>query len=146
MRSNYQGKSNEAWLSCFWEKLFGQSLRVMWIKRISAEFVQTLLQEAQQPQNKDMFQVHILDPIIQYALGRLFPYILVTSIVFLLTFILAIAILILIMHKWQRAQHNSESRRRASPFHNCHLSGGGATASGFARAAARRSTAAPHSS
>jgi hypothetical protein len=71
----------------------------MWIKRISAEFVQTLLQEAQQPQNKDMFQVHILDPIIQYALGRLFPYILVTSIVFLLTFILAIAILILIMHK-----------------------------------------------
>ena len=71
----------------------------MWIKRISTEFIQTLLHEAQQPHNKDKFQVHILDPIIQYALSRLFPYILVTSIVFLLTFILAIAILVMIMNK-----------------------------------------------
>ena len=74
-----------------------RALSAMWIKRISAEFVETLLHEAQLPQNKDKFQVHILDPIIQYALGRLFPYILVTSIVFLLTFILAIAILVLIL-------------------------------------------------
>ena len=71
----------------------------MWIKRISSEFVETLLHEAQKPANRDQFQVHILDPIIQYALGRLFPYILVTSTVFVLTFILAVAILILIMNK-----------------------------------------------
>ena len=72
---------------------------IMWIKRISADFVKTVLHEAQDPRNKDMFQVHVLDPIIQYALGRLFPYILVTSIVFILTFILAVAILVMIMNK-----------------------------------------------
>ena len=71
----------------------------MWIKKISADFVQTVLKEAQDPTNKDMFQVHVLDPIIQYALSRLFPYILVTSIVFILTFMLAVAILVLIMNK-----------------------------------------------
>ena len=71
----------------------------MWIHRISREFVQSFLLEAKKEHNKDLFRVHVLDPVVQYALGRLFPYILVTSIVFLLTFILAIAILVLIMSR-----------------------------------------------
>ena len=71
----------------------------MWLHKISQEVIEKILDEVQQPHNKEKFQVHVLDPIIQYALGRLFPYILVTSIVFLLTFMLAIAIFILIMNK-----------------------------------------------
>lgn len=71
----------------------------MWIHRISSEFVQACLAEARKEHNKDLFQVHVLDPIIQYALSRLFPYILATSIVFLLTFILAVAILVMIMSR-----------------------------------------------
>ena len=71
----------------------------MWIHRISREFVQAFLLEAKKEHNKDLFRVHVLDPVVQYALSRLFPYILVTSIVFLLTFILAIAILVLVMSR-----------------------------------------------
>jgi len=71
----------------------------MWLHKISQEVIEKILDEIQQPHNKKKFQVHVLDPIIQYALGRLFPYILVTSIVFLLTFMLAIAIFVLIMNK-----------------------------------------------
>ena len=74
----------------------------MWIQRISKEVIQACLVEAKKEHNKDLFRVHVLDPVVQYALGRLFPYILVTSIVFLLTFILAIAILILIMSRERR--------------------------------------------
>ena len=53
--------------------------------------------EQQKPENKNAFQLHVLDPIIQYALGRVFPYIIVTSIVFFLTFVLAVAILFLLL-------------------------------------------------
>jgi hypothetical protein len=71
----------------------------MWLHKISEDFIQKIITEAQKPQNKHKIQVHVLDPIIQYALSRLFPYILVTSIVFFLTFILAVAIFVLIMNK-----------------------------------------------
>ena len=74
----------------------------MWIQRISKEVIQACLVEAKKEHNKDLFRVHVLDPVVQYALSRLFPYILVTSIMFLLTFILAIAILILIMSRERR--------------------------------------------
>ena len=72
---------------------------MVWVHRISKEFIQTCLAEAQKDHNKNLFQVHVLDPIVQYALGRLFPYIIATSIVFLLTFVLAVAILVLVMQK-----------------------------------------------
>ena len=73
---------------------------IMWVQKIVEEIVEKISIEVQKPENKNVFQMHVLDPIIQYALGRLYPYILATSIVFFLTFVLAVAILFLLLtHK-----------------------------------------------
>ena len=69
----------------------------MWIQKIVTDLVERFTDEIQKPENKNAFQLHVLDPIIQYALGRVFPYIIVTSIVFFLTFVLAVAILFLLL-------------------------------------------------
>ena len=45
--------------------------------------------------NIERFQVELLEPIVQYTFSRLYPYILGTSIIFFLIFILAILIFIL---------------------------------------------------
>lgn len=70
----------------------------MWVNKIVADIVDKFSLEVQKPEHKNTFQIHVLDPIIQYALGRLYPYILVTSIVFFLTFVLAVAILFLLLN------------------------------------------------
>ena len=73
---------------------------IMWVQKLVQEIVEKISIEVQKPENKNVFQMHVLDPIIQYALGRLYPYILATSIVFFLTFVLAVAILFLLLtHK-----------------------------------------------
>lgn len=73
---------------------------VMWVQKLVQEIVEKISIEVQKPENRNVFQMHVLDPIIQYALGRLYPYILATSIVFFLTFVLAVAILFLLLtHK-----------------------------------------------
>jgi hypothetical protein len=69
----------------------------MWVQKLVQEIVEKICNEVQKPETQNVFQIHVLDPIIQYALGRLYPYILATSIVFFLTFILAIAILYLLL-------------------------------------------------
>ena len=40
---------------------------------------------------------NLIDPLIYYCFKRIYPYLLVTSIIFILTFILAILILILLI-------------------------------------------------
>lgn len=70
----------------------------MWITKITKAILDKLKQEVQREDNKAIFQAHVLDPIIHHALRRLYPYILVTSIIFFLTFVLAVAILFLVIH------------------------------------------------
>jgi hypothetical protein len=69
----------------------------MWVQKLVQDIVEKISVEVQKPENRNVFQMHVLDPIIQYALGRLYPYILATSIVFFLTFVLAVAILFLLL-------------------------------------------------
>ena len=69
----------------------------MFIERIVTELVEKFSNEIQKSKNRNLFQVHVLDPIIQHAFSRLFPYIIITSVVFLLTFVLAVAILFLLL-------------------------------------------------
>ena len=69
----------------------------MWITRISRAILDKLKSEVQNDDNKALFQAHVVDPIIHHAIRRLYPYILVTSIIFFLTFVLAVAILFLMV-------------------------------------------------
>jgi hypothetical protein len=71
----------------------------MWVAKITRELVHRLVTEAKDEDNMLAFQAHILDPIVHYALQRIYPYILVTSIVFFMTFVMAVAILFLVLRK-----------------------------------------------
>ena len=63
------------------------------------DIVKRFTDEAQKSENKDTLRVHVLDPIIEYTFGRLYPYIIVTSIIFFLTFVIATVVLIVVLRK-----------------------------------------------
>tara|TARA_B100001093_G_C26443064_1_gene848960 strand:+ start:400 stop:618 length:219 start_codon:yes stop_codon:yes gene_type:complete len=66
----------------------------MIIDKLTKELVEKILIETNKKETIEKIQKQIIDPIIKYAFRHLYPYIIVTSITFFLTFILAVAILI----------------------------------------------------
>ena len=71
----------------------------MWLNKITSDLISKVLEEVQKENNMTVIQHKILDPIIAIAFSRLYPYIITTSIIFFLTFILAVAILLLVVNK-----------------------------------------------
>ena len=69
----------------------------MWIKTITDELIKKFTEEMKKTENMNIIQIHLLDPIIKYALSQMYPYILFTSIIFFLTFVLAVAILFFVI-------------------------------------------------
>ena len=68
-----------------------------WIGKISRELVQKLVTEIRKPEHAVIVEEHVLQPLIQHTFQKLYPYIIATSIIFFLTFILAVAILFVVM-------------------------------------------------
>jgi len=69
----------------------------MIIKEIIHDLLHHTLDEVRKKHNMSRLQSDLIDPIIQYAFAHLYPYIIITSILFFLTFILAVSILIFIL-------------------------------------------------
>jgi len=69
----------------------------MVMNKIVEELTQYCINEFKKEQNLNKMKVFVIDPLIEYTFKRLYPYILITSIIFFLTFILAIVILFLII-------------------------------------------------
>ena len=67
------------------------------MNKIVDELTEYCLNEFKKEENLNKMKVFVIDPLIEYTFKRLYPYILVTSIIFFLTFILAIVILYLIL-------------------------------------------------
>ncbi len=67
------------------------------INKITSELLEKIIEEIKKPENMSKIQVSILDPLIHYTFNRLYPYIIVSSVIFLLTFLLAITIRLLII-------------------------------------------------
>jgi hypothetical protein len=67
------------------------------ITKLTSELLEKIIEELRKPENMNKLHVGIIDPLIHYTFDRLYPYIIVTSIIFLLTFFLAITILLLIL-------------------------------------------------
>ena len=67
------------------------------IKSIVLQLVNQLIFEVRKHENLEKIQLEVLDPLIQYTFSRLYPYILATSIVFFIIFLLAILIFLLIL-------------------------------------------------
>lgn len=67
------------------------------MNKIVDELTEYCLNEFKKEENLNKMKVFVIDPLIEYTFKRLYPYILVTSVIFFLTFILAIVILYLIL-------------------------------------------------
>ena len=64
---------------------------------IISEILNKLLLEFKKEKNMTRIQKEVVDPIIHYSFKQMYPYILVTLILFCLTFILALLILLLLL-------------------------------------------------
>lgn len=66
---------------------------------ITKEVIEAFIEEAKNEDNMGKFKNHVMDPLIDYTFKKLYPYIVITSVLFLLTFILAIAILYMLIQQ-----------------------------------------------
>ena len=69
----------------------------MALKQLTTDLITKIIEECNKPDNFEKIKNNLIDPLIYYTFRRLYPYILTTSIIFFLTFILSIAIFILII-------------------------------------------------
>ncbi len=67
------------------------------ITKITTEVLEKVIEELRKPENMSKIHIGLVDPLIHYTFNRLYPYIIVSSVIFLLTFLLAITILLLIL-------------------------------------------------
>jgi len=69
----------------------------MLVKKLTNQLLDKFILEIKQPKNMKKIHVNIIDPLVEYMFGRLYPYILVTTIIFFLTFLLALSIFFLMI-------------------------------------------------
>jgi hypothetical protein len=69
----------------------------MLLNKLGCELSEYFIEEIKKEENVDKIKDRVINPLIEYTFHRLYPYILVTSIIFFLTFILAVTILYLII-------------------------------------------------
>lgn len=69
----------------------------MILNKLGLELSGYILQELNKKENIENIKIKLVNPLIDYTYHRLYPYILVTSIIFFLTFMLALIILFIII-------------------------------------------------
>ena len=69
----------------------------MLLNKIGIELADHFIKEVKKEDNIDTIKENLVNPLIDYTFHRLYPYILVTSIIFFLTFILALITLYIIV-------------------------------------------------
>jgi hypothetical protein len=69
----------------------------MILSKLGSELSEYFIEEIKKEDNVKTLKENVVNPLIDYTFHRLYPYILVTSIIFFLTFILAVIILYLII-------------------------------------------------
>ena len=69
----------------------------MILNKLGLELSGYILQELNKKENIEKIKKKVINPLIDYTYHRLYPYILITSIIFFLTFMFALIILFLIV-------------------------------------------------
>jgi hypothetical protein len=69
----------------------------MILNKLGTELSEYFIEEIKKEENVKKIKESVVNPLIDYTFHRLYPYILVTSVIFFLTFILAVIILYLII-------------------------------------------------
>ena len=69
----------------------------MLINKFVSEIICHVMTEAKKESNIEVIKDNVVNPLIDYTFHRLYPYILITAIVFFLTFILAVITFLLLV-------------------------------------------------
>ena len=69
----------------------------MSIKNITTQLIDKIIKEFKKKNNIDKVKQLVIDPLIKYSIERLYPYIITISVIFVLTFILALAIFYIVI-------------------------------------------------
>jgi len=69
----------------------------MLLNKLSSELTEYFIEEIKKEDNVEKIKENVINPLIDYTFQRLYPYILITSVIFFLTFILAVIILYVII-------------------------------------------------
>jgi len=64
------------------------------MEKISSTIIDILIKEIKKQENMERMRTNIIDPIIHHTFSRLYPYIIGMSVIFISTFMLALAILL----------------------------------------------------
>ena len=67
------------------------------LKIICLDIIDKCVIEIKKEDNMNKIKSNVLDPCVSYILNKLYPYILATCIIFVLTFLTAITILIILI-------------------------------------------------
>ena len=65
--------------------------------KLTEELLEKIINEVKKPENMSKIHNNIIDPLIHYTFDKLYPYILISSIVFFLIFIFAFCIFIILL-------------------------------------------------
>ncbi len=74
----------------------------MLIKKLASKIIDKLVLELKEQENMDKLKCNIVDPLITYTYRQLYPYFIITIIIFLLTFILALLIFLILLRQIMR--------------------------------------------
>jgi hypothetical protein len=69
------------------------------LSKIVNDLVNKCIVEFKKDDNMERVKLNILDPCIKYLVDQFYPYIIATCVIFILTFILAIAIFVMILRE-----------------------------------------------
>ena len=86
-------------------RFFGQAFfskkfkKLIMFSKLVKELIDKFILEFKKNENQDQLKIHIIDPIICYIFDRLYPYIFITSAIFVILFLILISILFLLIKK-----------------------------------------------
>ena len=67
------------------------------VSSLTGEIIDIFAKEFKKEENQKKIRTEMIDPIIMYTFERLYPYIAAASVIFILTFLLAVIILVLVV-------------------------------------------------
>jgi hypothetical protein len=69
------------------------------ISNLTKQVLDRAIVEIKKEDNIQKIKVEIINPLIEYSLVRIYPYIIITAALFILTFLIALIILIVLLRK-----------------------------------------------
>jgi len=65
--------------------------------KISKSAMEYFISEISREENKEKIKRQVIDPIFMYIIDKVYPYVIITTAIFILTFIIAILILFMLV-------------------------------------------------